>query len=106
MIKAHGGTRNFVTAQKGEAVMLSGIVTKTTRNEPKDVHMKGLDRLITQTTGVPRGEATLEGVITKTTPHEPITPELVKVSEKTHTPRKMGVGATYAGKVSGYGKKK
>lgn len=80
MVKAHGGSKNFVSAQKGEAIMLGGIVTQTTKNVPKDIHMKGLDRLISQTTGVPREEPIMEGVIASTIPsHMKAVPEYHKV---------------------------
>lgn len=80
MVKAHGGSKNFVSAQKGEALMLGGIVSNTTGNMPKDVHMKGLDRLISQTTGVPREEPIMAGVISATVPaHMMDTPEYSKV---------------------------
>jgi hypothetical protein len=108
MVKAHGGTRNFVSAQRGEAVVLSGILSKTTQNEPKDAHMRGLDKLISNTTGTARESPVLSGVLTKTIPMgEGFTPEIHSVpkGEQSHTPREMGVGGTYAGKVSGYGHK-
>lgn len=62
--------------------MLGGIVSNTTGNVPKDVHMKGLDRLISQTTGIPREEPIMEGVITATVPmHMTDTPEYHKLSK-------------------------
>jgi len=80
MVKAHGGSKNFVSADRGGAMMLGGIVSNTTGNMPKDVHMKGLDRLISQTTGVPREEPIMEGVISATVPaHMKDTPEYSKV---------------------------
>ena len=83
MIKAHGGSKNIVSAQKGEALVLGGIVTNTTGQMPKDVHMAGLDRLISQTTGIPREEPIMEGVIASTIPmHMKATPEYHKVPEK------------------------
>jgi len=68
MVKAHGGSKNFVSAQKGEALMLGGIVSKTTTGVPQDVHMRGLSRLISQTTGIPRKEPVMEGVLESTIP--------------------------------------
>ena len=68
MVKAHGGSKSMVSAQKGEAIMLGGIVSKTTTGVQKDVHMRGLSRLISQTTGVPRKEPVMEGVIESTIP--------------------------------------
>lgn len=68
MVKAHGGSKSMVSAQKGEAMMLGGIVSKTTTGVQKDVHMRGLSRLVSQTTGVPRQEPVMEGVIESTIP--------------------------------------
>lgn len=83
MVKAHGGSKNIVSAQKGEAIVLGGIVSNTTGRMQKDVHMRGLDRLISQTTGVPREEPVMEGVIASTIPtHMKDVPELHKVSAK------------------------
>ena len=83
MVKAHGGSKNIVSAQKGEAIVLGGIVSNTTGHTPKDVKMAGLDRLISQTTGVPREEPIMEGVIASTIPmHMNATPEYHKVPEK------------------------
>ena len=80
MVKAHGGSKNIVSAQKGEAIVLGGIIEKTTTGVPKDVHMKGLSRLISQTTGIPKQEPVMEGVIASTIPaHMKDTPEIHKV---------------------------
>jgi hypothetical protein len=94
IVTAHGGTKNFVSADKGGALMLGGIVSQTTTGVPMDVHMKGLDRLISQTTGVPREEPIMEGVISSTVPmHMKDTPEYHPVPKheqgKTH-PKRMG----------------
>lgn len=102
MVKAHGGNKNFVSVQKGEALVLGGIVQNTTGKVPKDVHMKGLDRLVSQTTGVPRGEVVMDGVMKSTVPsHMKSVAELHKVPSKevgkTQTKR-MGQVA-YAGKM-------
>jgi hypothetical protein len=108
MVKAHGGTKNMVSTQRGEAVVLGGILRNTTGNSPKEAHMKHLDTLISKTTGVDSASPVISGVLTKTIPMgEEFTPEFHKVSksDKTHTPREMAVGMTYAGKVSGYGHK-
>lgn len=101
LVTAHGGNKNFVSAQKGEAIMLGGIITNTTGMMPHDVKMKGLDRLISQTTGVPREEPIMEGVISSTIPaHMRATPEYHKVASseigKTQ-PMRMGQ-VPYAGK--------
>ena len=100
MVKAHGGSKNIVSAQKGEAIVLGGIVTNTTGDMPHDVHMRGLDRLISQTTGIPREMPIMEGVIASTVPsHMKATPEYHKVPKheqgKTHAAR-MGQ-VPYAG---------
>ena len=49
-------------------MMLGGIISKTTANAPKDIRMRGLSRLIAQTTGIPRKEPVMEGVIESTVP--------------------------------------
>jgi hypothetical protein len=82
MVKAHGGSKNIVSAQRGEAIVLGGIVHDTMANTPKDVHMRGLDRLISQTTGIPREEPIMEGVISATVPaNRKDTPEYHKVAK-------------------------
>lgn len=58
----------MVSAQKGEAMILGGIVSKTTTGVPKDVHMRGLSRLVAQTTGTPREKPVMGGVIESTIP--------------------------------------
>lgn len=102
MVKAHGGSKNIVSAQKGEAIVLGGIVEKTTTGTPKDVHMRGLSRLVSQTTGVPRGEVVMDGVLASTIPaHMKDVPEIRKVAKhdigKTHPKREGQV--PYAGKM-------
>ena len=83
MVKAHGGSKNIVSVQKGEALVLGGIVQNTTGNMPHDVHMKGLDRLVSQTTGIPRKEVVMEGVLKSTVPsHMSAVAELHKVPAK------------------------
>lgn len=102
LVTAHGGSKNFVNAQKGESLSLGGIITKTTKDLPEDVHMRGLDRLISQTTGTPREKPIMEGVLESTIPeHMRAVPEFHKVPEKevgkTHTKR-MGQ-VPFAGKM-------
>lgn len=81
MVKAHGGSKSMVSVQKGEAIVLGGLVSKTTTGEPKAVHMRGLDRLVSQTTGIPKREPVMEGVISSTIPaHMKDVPELHKVA--------------------------
>ena len=99
MIRAHGGPKNMVKAQKGGAVSVGGIVENTMANVPKMVHMKGLANLVSQTTGVPMEKPTMEGVLTKTIPAVPVEPEFRPVPKgdvgKTKTKRKGQVA--YAG---------
>lgn len=100
LVTAHGGSKNFVSAQKGEAIILGGIIHDTTQGVQKDVHMKHLDRLVSQTTGVPQGKPIMHGILTQTVKGEPNTPEYHKVPhhEVGHTQaRRMGQ-VPYAGK--------
>jgi hypothetical protein len=100
MIRAHGGSKNIVSAQRGEAIVLGGIVQNTMANTPKDVHMKGLDRLISQTTGIPREEPIMDGVIAATVPaNRKDTPEISKVAkhEQGKTEAKRMGQVPYAG---------
>ena len=102
MVKAHGGSKNIVSAQRGEGIVLGGIIEKTTTGVPKDVHMRGLSRLISQTTGVPREKPIMEGVIASTIPeHMKDTPEIHKVpkSEVGKTKPKREGQVPYAGKM-------
>jgi len=88
LITAHGGNKNFVNAQKGESLSLGGIITQTTKGTPRDVHMRGLDRLISKTTGTPREKPIMEGVLESTIPeHMRVVPEL-------HSVPKSEVGKT------------
>lgn len=83
LVKAHGGSKNIVSAQRGEGIVLGGIVQNTTGNVPKDVHMRGLSRLVSQTTGIPKEKPIMEGVIASTIPeHMKDTPEIHKVAAK------------------------
>ena len=109
MVKAHGGSKNMVTMQKGGGMVLGGLVHDTKANTPKMAHMRGLDRLVAQTTGIPREEPIMEGVIASTIPaHMKAVPEIHKVParEVGKTQSKMGVGVPYAGPKSGYGRAK
>lgn len=100
MVKAHGGSRMLESIEGGGSLLKSGIVHDTMVGAPKDVHMKGLSRLVSNTTGVPRGEVVMEGVLKSTVPaNRQDTPEYHKVPAheqgKTKTKR-MGQVA-YAG---------
>lgn len=102
MVKAHGGSKDMVSAQKGESIVLGGILKDTMMNTPRDVKEKHLDRLISQTTGLPREKPIMEGVIDSTIPkHMKDVPELHKLAHhevgKTHSKR-MGQ-VPYAGKM-------
>lgn len=104
MVKAHGGSKDITSVEGGGSLVLGGILTKTTKGVQEDAHMKGLDRLIQNTTGVPRGEATMEGVLASTIPeHMKAVPELHKVHDKNKTVSKMAAGVPYSGPKSGYG---
>lgn len=77
MIQAHGGSKDII-GQKGEVV--SGIIHDTMKNAPRDIKEKHLDRLISQTTGVPKGKPIMDGIIASTIPkHMKDVPELHKV---------------------------
>jgi hypothetical protein len=104
MIKAHGGSKGVVATGRGGGVVLGGIIQDTTINSPQAVHMKSLERLLSQTTGVPREKPIMDGVITSTVPsHMKTTPELMPNHETNMSDSKMAVGGTYAGPKSGYG---
>lgn len=106
MVRAHGGSKDIVSSQRGGGVVLGGIIRDTMANSPKAVHMKSLEKLVSQTTGVPRERPVMEGVIASTIPsHMKDVPELhpVPSHEQGKTDSKMAVGGTYAGKKSGYG---
>jgi hypothetical protein len=106
LVRAHGGSKSVTSVEGGGSLVLGGLITRTTKGAPESAHMKGLDRLIQNTTGVAGGEPTMEGVIASTIPaHMKAVPELHKVParEVGKTDSKMGVGGTYAGPKSGYG---
>ena len=107
MIMSHGGSKNIVSTQRKGGLILSGIVRDTMVNSPKAVHMRSLESLVSNTTGVPRNEPVMEGVIAATVPARmrQDTPELhpVPASEIGKTDSKMAVGRTYPGPKSGYG---
>ena len=104
MIRAHGGSKDVVSSQRGGGIILSGILRDTTMNSPKAVQMKSLEKLISQTTGVPRERPIMEGVLAATVPaHMRSTPELMPAHEQDATASKMAAGVPYAGMKSGYG---
>jgi hypothetical protein len=104
MIKSHGGSKDIVSTQRKGGLVLTGIVRDTMANSPKNVHMRSLENLVSQTTGVPRAESVMEGVISATVPADRRdVPELHPVHETDKTASKMSVGIPYAGRKSGYG---
>lgn len=107
LIKAHGGSKTIVAA-KGEAVYQSGLVQDTKVGMQSDIHMRGVDRLIAQTTGTPKEKPIMSGVLTNTTGARRDVPELHKLPKGSEgkTDSKLAVGGVYAGKKSGYGKAK
>ena len=68
LVKAHGGSKSLQSVEGGGSLVLGGLVMKTTKNVPEDVHMKGLSRLVANTTGIPREKPMMGGVITSTIP--------------------------------------
>lgn len=104
MIRAHGGSKGVVSTQRGGGITLTGILHDTMVNSPKAVHMRSLEKLVAQTTGIPREKPIMEGVIAATIPtHMRDVPELHAVHEKDATASKMASGVPYAGMKSGYG---
>lgn len=94
----------MVSTQRKGGLILSGIVSDTMANSPKAMHMKSLEKLVAQTTGVPRERPMMEGVIASTIPaHMKDVPELHPVHETNKTVSKMASGVPYAGDKSGYG---
>jgi len=107
MVRAHGGSKDIVSTQRKGGLVLSGIVRDTMANSPKAVHMKSLENMVAQTTGMPRERPLMDGVIASTVPaHMKDVPELQPNHEMDKSASKMGVGGTYAGRKSGYGKAK
>lgn len=106
LVRAHGGSKDMVSTQRKGGLILANIIKDTMVNSPKAVHMRGLEGLVSQTTGVPRERPIMDGVITATVPSGMRdVPELhpVPASEQGKTDSKMGVGASFAGTKSGYG---
>jgi hypothetical protein len=104
MIRSHGGSKDIVSTQRGGGLILGGIIKDTTMNSPKAVHMKSLENLVAQTTGIPRERPIMEGVIASTVPsHMRDVPELHPIRQENKSDSKMAVGGTYAGPKSGYG---
>ena len=104
MVRAHGGSKDIVSSQRGGGVILGGILKDTTMNSPKVVHMRSLEQLIGNTTGVPREKPIMDGVIAATVPSGMRDmPELMPNHDRNMSDSKMAVGGTYDGPKSGYG---
>ena len=104
MVRAHGGSKDIVSTQRKGGLILSGILHDTTMNSPKAVHMRSLEKLIAQTTGVPREKPLMDGVLKATVPATMRdAPELMPNHAENKTASKMAVGGTYSGDKSGYG---
>jgi len=115
MIQAHGGGKVARTERDG-GVATGMLVRDTTMNTPKPVHMKQLDYLVSNTTGVARNSSVLDGVLSDTTQgsftgHK-ATSEVMKSHEHFATqPGRMGYGqvpyaeAPHSGKPKIIGKK-
>lgn len=104
MIRAHGGSKDVVSSARGGGVVLGGILKDTMMNSPKAVHMKSLEKLVANTTGVLREKPIMDGVIAATVPSSmKDTPELQPNHDMNKSDSKMAVGGSYAGPKSGYG---
>lgn len=104
MIRAHGGSKDIVSTQRGGGLIMSGIIKDTMVNSPVAVHMRSLEKLIGQTTGVPRERPIMDGVIAATVPaHMRDVPELRPNAAPNASDSKMAVGTTFSGPKSGYG---
>lgn len=66
MVKAHGGGKVARTQRDG-GVSTGMLVENTLVGMPQPVHMKQLDYLVSNTTGVARNTAVLDGVLQDTT---------------------------------------
>ena len=84
----------------GGSLLKSGIVHDTMVGAPRDMHMRELSRLVSNTTGVPKGEVVMEGVLQATVPADRRdTPEYHKVParEQGKTEAKRMGQVPYAG---------
>jgi len=94
LVKAHGGSKMLQSVEGGGSLSLGGLVMNTTKNTPDDVHMKGLSRLVMNTTGVPMDKPAMGGVIASTVPtHMKDVPEYHKVPARDvgkTQPKRMG----------------
>lgn len=103
LVRAHGGSKDLVSTQRKGGLVLSHIVKDTMANSPKAVHMRSLEGLVSNTTGIPREKPIMDGVIASTVPtHMKDVPELMPVAERDMSASRQSVGGTYAGPKSGY----
>jgi hypothetical protein len=65
MIRAHGGG-DVTRTQRGGAVATGMLVSDTMAGADRPVHMKQLDFLVSNTTGVPLESTVMDGVLTNT----------------------------------------
>jgi hypothetical protein len=65
MIRAHGGG-DVARTQRGGAVATGMLVSDTMAGSDRPVHMKQLEFLVSNTTGVPLESAVMDGVLTNT----------------------------------------
>jgi hypothetical protein len=80
LVKAHGGSRTLQSVEGGGSLVLGGLVMNTMKDEPKDVHMRGLSRLVANTTGILEEKPIMSGVLQSTIPvGRKMTPEYHKV---------------------------
>ena len=83
------GRKDFLILKKRSQTL----ITNTKVGKMKSVHEKGLDHLITNTTGIPAGRPIMEGVLTSTKqgiPNKDV-PELQKTHHKGKTqPKRTG----------------
>jgi hypothetical protein len=104
MVRSHGGSKDILSTQRGGGVVLGGILKDTMMNSPKAVHMKSLEKLLSQTTGTPREKPIMDGVIAATVPSGMRdSSEMMPNHETDKTASKMASGVPYAGMKSGYG---
>lgn len=90
LVKAHGGSKTLESPEGGGSLVLGGLVMNTMKNDPKDVHMKGLSRLVANTTGMIEEKPIMSGVIASTIPTG------MKMSPEYHKVPKHDVGKTQA----------
>jgi len=80
LVKSHGGSKSLQSVEGGGSLVLGGLVMNTMKNDPKDVHMHELSRLVANTTGMLREKPIMHGVLESTIPTgRKMTPEYHKV---------------------------